>query len=210
MRSVEQPHLRIVDSEGEEAQGSREEAAAEQAGEGAAERLPTSFAAAFRGNYALVHRMLREYGVEEALLDDAAQEVFLVVHRRWQDYDGRAAFRRWLLGITRRVASDYRRASRRARARLDKLSPRPRPASPERRVQTRQAVETIERFLAGLDARQREVFVLAEIQGMTAPEISELLGVKVNTVYSRLRLARERFDSFIARERAKEDHARAE
>jgi RNA polymerase sigma-70 factor, ECF subfamily len=170
-----------------------------------AEPGPASFADAFRRHYALVHRMLRVYGVDEALLDDAAQEVFIVVHRRWGDYDGRTAFRSWLIGIVRRVASGYRRAGRRLRSRLDRLEAPSAPASVETRLAQREELERVGAFIAELSTRHREVFVLAEIEGLTAPEIAETLGVKLNTVYSRLRVARERFRATMARERARQE-----
>lgn len=152
-----------------------------------------SFAEAFQRHYAFVHRMLRTHGVDAALLDDAAQDVFIVVHRRWHDYDGRRAFRNWLLGIVRRVASGYRRAGRRLRARLERL---PVPADVidlEQRYEQRQQLAMVESFIQQLGQRHREVFVLAELEGLTAPEIAEIVGVGLNTVYSRLRVARERF-----------------
>lgn len=166
---------------------------------------PASFAEAFRNHYALVHRMLRVYGVDEALLDDAAQDVFIVVHRRWDDYDGRTAFRGWLVGIVRRVASGYRRAGRRLRGRLERLDPPPTPATLETRLVQREQLERVEAFIAELGTRHREVFVLTELEGLTAPEIAETLGIKLNTVYSRLRVARERFAATLARERAREE-----
>lgn len=165
---------------------------------------PGSFADVFRRHYRLVHRMLRIYGVDEASLDDAAQDVFVVVHRRWDDYDGRAAFTRWLIGIVRRVAKDYRRSARRTKERLDKVLPPGSPADPEYRMAQREEVALVERFLEHLDVERREVLVLADIEGMTAPEISTMLGVNLNTVYSRLRVARQRFDAFLARHRARE------
>lgn len=166
---------------------------------------PSSFADAFRRHYAMVHRMLRVYGVDEALLDDAAQDVFIVVHRRWDDYDGSTAFRSWLIGIVRRVASGYRRAGRRLRNRLERLTPPSTPASVETRFAQREELERVEAFIASLGTRHREVFVLAELEGLTAPEIAESLGIKLNTVYSRLRVARERFRATMARERAREE-----
>jgi RNA polymerase sigma-70 factor (ECF subfamily) len=149
--------------------------------------------------------MLRVYGVDEALLDDAAQDVFIIVHRRWDDYDGSTAFRSWLIGIVRRVASSYRRAGRRLRSRLDRLEPPSMPASVETRLAHREELERVEAFISQLGTRHREVFVLADLEGLTAPEIAETLGIKLNTVYSRLRVARDRFRSAMARERVREE-----
>lgn len=190
------PRLRLV---GDQDTGEREPNPAESKAQGHA-----SFAAAFRANYPLVHRMLRTYGVEEALLDDAAQDVFVIVHRRWDDYDGQRAFRSWLLGIVRKVASGYRRSGRRLRARLDRLSSPPPSPSIEARVAQREELERIELFIAQLGARHSEVFVLAELEGLSAPEIAEILGLKLNTVYSRLRVARERFRVSVARDQERD------
>ena len=54
------------------------------------------------------------------------------------------------------------------------------------------------RLLDQLDAAQREVFVLAEFEQHTAPEIAELTGAPLNTVYSRLRLGRAHFNELVA------------
>jgi RNA polymerase sigma-70 factor (ECF subfamily) len=58
--------------------------------------------------------------------------------------------------------------------------------------------------LGDLDEKKREVLVLSELEELTAPEIAEALGINLNTVYSRLRLAREEFDRVAARYRARE------
>jgi RNA polymerase sigma-70 factor (ECF subfamily) len=52
-------------------------------------------------------------------------------------------------------------------------------------------------FLEELPAPQREVFVLAELELESAPDIASALGVPLNTVYSRLRLARARFEAWV-------------
>jgi RNA polymerase sigma factor (sigma-70 family) len=169
------------------------------------EQGPSSFSEAFRRHYGLVHRMLGVYGVDDALLDDAAQDVFLVVHRRWHDYDGRTAFRSWLIGIVRRVASGYRRAGRRLRDRLERLTTPAQPPTMEVRLVQREALDGVRAAIDSLGTRQREVFVLAELEGLTAPEIAETLGIKLNTVYSRLRVGRERFHTALAQQRARDE-----
>ena len=190
MSTHPQPRLRVVDGDHPTEPG--EDPVSEECAESGARGRGT-FAEAFRRDYAFAYRMLGVYGVEPALLDDAAQEVFLVVHRRWDDYDGRRAFRNWLVGIVRRVASTYRRAGRRRRARIQQLPQPAPPTSVELRLVQREELEQIDAFIARLGSRHREAFVLSELEGMTAPEIAEIVGVKLNTVYSRIRVARERF-----------------
>ena len=58
----------------------------------------------------------------------------------------------------------------------------------------------VERFIESLDEKKRPVFTLAEVEGMSAPEISACLEIKLNTVYSRIRLARKQFARFIEEE----------
>lgn len=56
----------------------------------------------------------------------------------------------------------------------------------------RDAARALDEFLGGLDASQCAVFVMAELEGRSGPEIAETLGVNLNTVYARLRAARRR------------------
>jgi RNA polymerase sigma-70 factor (ECF subfamily) len=204
MSSKPPARLRVVgDGEGRPSEWSEPERSEPERSE--PEGGPSNFAEAFRRHYRLVHRMLGVYGVDDALLDDAAQDVFLVVHRRWDDYDGRTAFRSWLIGIVRRVASGYRRAGRRLRGRLENLAAPPQPPSIEVRLVQREMLDGIRAAIDSLGTRQREVFVLAELEGLTAPEIAESLGIKLNTVYSRLRVARDRFRTALARRRKSDE-----
>jgi RNA polymerase sigma-70 factor (ECF subfamily) len=64
-------------------------------------------------------------------------------------------------------------------------------------------LQVLWKLLAQIDPPRREVLVLADIEEMTAPEISEAVGIPLNTVYSRLRVAREEFSEIVARERAR-------
>ena len=78
----------------------------------------------------------------------------------------------------------------------------PDPPEPEELVARRDAAAVVERFLDTLDPEQRAVFVLAQLEGLDVPEIARTLGIKLNTAYSRLRLARRRFDRIVARHAA--------
>jgi RNA polymerase sigma-70 factor (ECF subfamily) len=165
----------------------------------------------YRDCHDSVWRTLHALGVERALVDDATQDVFMVVHRRLPDYDGHTPVRRWVLGIARNVALKYRERSSRAARHLRPLDEPDEPPAPvhdddaspvEETLARREAASWVERFLAGLDADKRAVFVLCEVEGLSAPEAAGVLDVKLNTVYSRLRTARQQFDQAIARHRA--------
>mgnify|MGYP002784713986 CR=1 FL=1 len=153
----------------------------------------------YRDHVGFVWRSLRRFGVLEAELDAAAHEVFLVVHRRLPEFDGRAAITSWLYAIARGVASNRRRSDQRRTKRLEQLpEPAPTGLDPTEQLERDEAAAAVERFLAGLPADQRIVFELFEIEGLRAGEIAEMLAVNVNTVYTRLRAARLRFGDYVA------------
>ena len=81
-------------------------------------------------------------------------------------------------------------------------------ATPEDQVAAKDDVRLLEAALAELDDDKREVFVLAEIEELAAPQISEITGAPVNTVYARLRAARQRFAKAVARIRARDGRRR--
>jgi RNA polymerase sigma-70 factor (ECF subfamily) len=159
------------------------------------------FAAVFRDHHDFVWRILRRMGVPEALLEDATQEVFVVLHRRSDAYDPEVSIRSFLFGIARRVASLVRRGEYRTRRRLRALPAPAQPPDPDEQLARIEAAEFVEEFLERLEPQRRMVFVLADIEGMTGPEIADALGIPMNTVYSRLRLARRAFERALARYR---------
>jgi len=153
----------------------------------------------YREHADFVWRVLVRFGIPESQAEDAAHEVFLVVRRRLGDYDPSSPFQAWLYGIARGVAANLRRSQTRAQQRLRVVQPPPEPRTPEEQVQRSQAAQLVERFLSTLNPAQREVFVLVDIEGMTGPEAASSLNQNLNSVYSRLRLARVRFCEFAAR-----------
>ena len=171
--------------------------------------IAPAFAAAYREQHAFVWRVLRHLGVPPAQLDDRLQDVFLVVYRRWHTFDPSSSLRSWLYGIARRVAADQHRGDRRTARRLQAVpQPHPEPG-PDQLLERAEAGDFVDQFLAGLDPERREVFVLAEVEHLSAPDIAAATGVKLNTVYSRLRVARELFARAIERRVRAErrDHA---
>jgi RNA polymerase sigma-70 factor (ECF subfamily) len=141
-----------------------------------------------------VWRSLRRLGVPLADVDDALQEVFLVVYRRVGEYEDRGLIRAWLFAISRQVASHYHRAANRAENRHRRLVVDATAPDLEEEMARREAGRLVTAFLEELEEPQRLVFYLADIEGMTAPEIAAALGANLNTVYGRLRLARKRFE----------------
>ena len=163
------------------------------------------FELVYRDHFPFVWRSLRRLGVREAQLDDATQEVFLVVHHRLGDFDGRVPIRSWLFGIARLTSLSYRRRVRKTAADPLPSELGATAATPHDQAETSEAVRFLDAFLETLGEAQRLVFILAELEQMHASEIADTLGVKVNTVYSRLRLARAAFRRAVAR-RERSEH----
>ncbi len=163
------------------------------------------FDAIYREHFPFVWRNLRRLGVAEAHVEDAAQEVWVVVHRRLKDFEGRSSVRTWLFGIAMRTASDHRRWRRRKDPRdrdddVDAVASRA--PSPEELTERAQAARALDRLLDAIPEERRAVFVLAELEQMSAPEIAQAIGIPLNTVYSRLRVARAEFETAAQRYRS--------
>jgi RNA polymerase sigma-70 factor (ECF subfamily) len=163
-------------------------------------------------HFDFVWRLARRLGVPESAADDVVQDTFVVLHRRLPEYDGETPIRRWLAGILSRVVSDHRRRYRRKEAACvphPEESERALPScapSPNVEAEQAEAVRLLDALLTELEVDKREVLVLAQLEELTAPEIAELLGVNLNTVYARLRAARKDFDAAHARHRARAAH----
>lgn len=169
--------------------------------------LPT-FDEVYETHVDYLWRSARALGVAPSGIDDVLQDVFLVVHRRLHEFEGRAAVRTWLTRILMRVVAERRRRFRRkegshtelAEDAIDSHVP-----TPHDELARTEAVRLLASILDAMDDDQRTVFVLAEIEQIPVPEIAEALQVNVNTVYSRLRLARKDYEKHLARLRAKDD-----
>ncbi len=162
-----------------------------------------AFRAIYEANLDFVWRNLRRLGVPLGEVDDRAQEVFVIAYRRFGEFEDRGhGPRAWLFQIVLRVASDARRHRRRhpedpdggaaeSRAALEPHQPA--------EVARREAVDRLDRALSTIDVGRRAVLVLHEIEEMTAPEIAHVLGIPLNTVYSRLRVARSELELALTR-----------
>jgi RNA polymerase sigma-70 factor (ECF subfamily) len=164
--------------------------------------LPTAAALSFERVYAeefdFVWRCLQGLGVPRGWLDDAVQDVFVIVHRRLPGYEGRSSLRTWLYGVVRNVA--YKQRRRRARKPSECLEEEPESPDrdPEERAQDEQAARFIRTFVKALDDRKREVFVACMLEQLSVPEVAQALGIPLNTAYTRLRAARLEFQRALA------------
>lgn len=164
-------------------------------------------AALFREHHTFVWRVIRRLGVDDAGVDDAVQEVFVVMHRRRDELDRRSAPRALLFGIARRIAGRHRE---RARPGLHLVvdEPASRARDPEQALALDEDAAVVRSALDAMDEDKRMTFLLADVEGMTMPEVAQCMDTNLNTAYARLRAARMLLERAVARHRAREEGAR--
>ena len=147
-----------------------------------------------------VWNCLRRLGVDERDLEDKAHDVFVTFYRRRDDFDASRPVRPWLSGIAARVALDHNRLAYKKREVLDeRIEAVSSHLDGDRMTAKFDAQKLLLTALNGLDSDRRAVFVLHDVEGRSMPEIAEMTDVSVNTLYSRLRLAREYMTSTVQR-----------
>lgn len=168
---------------------------------------PLPFETVYREHFRFVWRSLRRLGVPESDVADAAQDVFMVVHRRLDEFEGRSKMTTWLFGICLNVARDRKKLAHNRR-RSDDDGPLDDAADETTDVaaeaERRQGMRLLESLLDLLPLEQRAVFTLFEMEGLGGEAIAEMLDIPVGTVHSRLRLAREAFERNLKRFHARD------
>ena len=160
----------------------------------------------YREHARFVWLSLQRLGIHPSDLDDIAQDVFMIVHRRLDTFDRRARISTWLFGICMRVAANYRRRRRWTHEVLSGGFEDERPATlaaADDILVRREQREMAERALNRLEVAKRATFVMFEIESLSCLEIAELMNVPVGTVYSRLHSARRQLEKHLSRDLAR-------
>jgi RNA polymerase sigma-70 factor (ECF subfamily) len=153
--------------------------------------VPT-FEEVYSAHVRFVWRIVRMLGVPDSAIEDAVQDVFVVVHRRLPEFEPRAEITTWLYAITRRVALAHCRKGGRTEPLEDEPVGR---ADTFAAVSHAQASSTVTAILDTMDETKRLVFMLVELEQLSVPEVAQMLEINLNTTYSRLRLARAAFEA---------------
>jgi RNA polymerase sigma-70 factor, ECF subfamily len=159
---------------------------------------------------AFLWRSLLRLGVREADVDDALQELLVVVHRKLPGFDPRRGHMKgWLFGIAVRVAHGHRRrAYVRREVPAESADCAAAPSTPEDDLRLARARRDLETVLAALSPVKRATFVMFELEGLSTDEIAAVTGVPVGTVHSRLHGARRDFERGLTRLRARDRGSR--
>jgi RNA polymerase sigma-70 factor (ECF subfamily) len=170
------------------------------------------FGEVYEAFFPFVWRSARRLGAPQGTLDDVVQEIFVVVHRRLADFEARSSMKTWIFGIVLNVVRTHRRKLRstaphalRQEGTADPEAVSDTAAGPHELASKAEAARLVDRLLDSMEDTRREVFVLAELEQMTVPDIAAALDIPLNTAYSRLRLAREEFAAAATRHRARDE-----
>lgn len=155
------------------------------------------FEEVYREEFVYVFSTLRRLGIKEADLPDLTHDVFVAVYRHMGDYDPERPLRPWLFGFVFRMASDYRN---RARHRYVEVSSDDREIGTDRPLPDEDAAASelrrdLLRALDAMDFEKRAIVVMHDIDGRTVPEMAAFFETPLNTMYSRLRLARAELEA---------------
>lgn len=157
--------------------------------------------------FPFVWRVARRLGVPDATLDDVCQDVFVVVHKRLPEFEGRSSLKTWVYGILHNVVLTRRRTTSRREVHHADVDPElliDASTDPHEAASGAQAARIAQALLAQLGDDKRTMLVLVELEGMTVPEAAEATQVNLNTAYARLRAARAEFAAAVTRFHAKQ------
>jgi len=164
---------------------------------------PVPFRTLYERHFAFTWRTLRYLGVPEPLLDDAAQEVWVVVHRRYAEFEGRSDVKTWLFSIAINIERNIRRVEARRRC----LVPLPPELStsggdPQLAREEKEAWALVLGFVDTLDETRRAVFAACLVEGLSAAETASITELPVDIVYNRVRALRRSFATWVERHRS--------
>lgn len=174
--------------------------------------LPGSLTEIYAEHFSFVWRNARRLGVPASSAEDVVQEVFVVVHRRRDDFRG-GALRPWIFGILCRVVRDHRRTHRRKVSRWIPLTQDNeftsdwQQQSPSVLAEQAERARLLESLLMELREDQRTLIVLSELEQWTLKEIAEFSGSRTSTVFQRLRVAKQQLAKAYSRALAKRGEA---
>lgn len=151
---------------------------------------------AYRLEFDYLSRTLARLGAAAVDVEDLAHQVFLVLHRKWPEYDPKRPLRPYLFGIAFRVVAAHRRQRQReVSLELDELvSPTP---QPDQLLSNARARQVVLQALGHVALPRRAVLILHDLDEIPMRTIADALEIPLFTAYSRLRKARKEFESAV-------------
>ncbi|HBY59274.1 MAG TPA: sigma-70 family RNA polymerase sigma factor [Solibacterales bacterium] len=130
---------------------------------------------------------------------DAAQEVFLRLHRNLRQFESAEAAGPWIYRVTVNVCYDLGRKRRRFVPLADGFDPPDVASAADQRLEAEQRRRAVMQGLARLPERERAAVVLREIEGLTTQEVAAIMGITEDTVRSQVASGRGKLRKFAER-----------
>jgi RNA polymerase sigma-70 factor (ECF subfamily) len=145
-----------------------------------------------------VFETLRRLGARPSEVEDLAHDVFVVLHRNWPTLDTTRPIRPYLFTVAFRVFSGYRRRRVREIPQAS-LEAEDGGASPERTLQSKEAIALLHAALEQVPLRRRAVVILHDLDEVPIIEIAQTLSISRFGAYARLRKARKELAAAVRR-----------
>jgi RNA polymerase sigma-70 factor (ECF subfamily) len=149
-----------------------------------------------------ISRIIQRLVGEGPQVDDLLQETFIVAFKKQAAFNGRSSPKTWLYAIASRLCLKYKRSSRRFRLFSARLSLEPAskpPTPPDQLLERDRCIILVHELLEKLPFKQREAFILYELEKLEGEEIAEILQIPIGTVWTRLHHARKKFTELARR-----------
>ncbi|MEB2312869.1 MAG: RNA polymerase sigma factor [Sorangiineae bacterium] len=145
----------------------------------------------FEQHVSFVWRVLEHHGLRGADVEDATQEVFVVVARKLPQITAATPMRSWLYGIARRVAAASRRKAHTRREQLTgELPTVETPPDQHITLERRENLARLQAVLEAMHEDQRLAFVLREVEQLSLQEVADAMECPLQTAYSRVKVAK--------------------
>ncbi len=169
----------------------------------------TAFDPFYRESFPSVYRICFRISGGAHDVEDIVQEVYELLYRNIRKFEWRSQFTTWMYRICANAVAGRRRWSKVSRLiglgeTPDELLPAVEPRA-DKDLESQQMNRAVWRALEPIGEKKRIVFVLYEMEEVPAEEIAEILGIPLNTVYSRLRHARAEFKTRFEKQTAREN-----
>ena len=161
---------------------------------------------AYQEHAPFIARVIQQLTGAGPHVDDLLQETFIVAYKKRNQFEGRSALRTWLYGIAKNLCMHHKRGLARFLNFKEKLQTAPTSEArrPDQNLEVSRELELAESVITSLSFKQREVFVLYELEEMEGPEIAELLNIPIGTVWTRLHKARQVFQAKLEKKKMRE------
>lgn len=173
---------------------------------------PAQWRTFYEENWRWIYQVVRRVGGHDIEVEDAVQDVFVVLANKLHTFEGRSQLRTWVYRICLNVTSEHRRRRQRQR-RIEHAASmvafwREGPQTSERILEARGDAALVQQILAKMGERKREVFVLREVEQLSGDDVAEVLGIPSATVRTRLFHARKEFTRLLEKNRSAQKSVR--